>query len=120
MVDMVAVQQQALKLDIRRLKEYGLVIIYDDAAGRLGAADVRQIVNMIVAVHPQGTELYQDDAVDDTVALDAATSHFGMTFLVDIPSIRLIPDASPDLELVLADDTYAILDLRSSEMHSPA
>lgn len=113
MIDLMRVQQQAPNLDIQQLKSDGLAIIYDDADGRLGAADVRQIVNVIMAVHPASSELFQVELTEEDGDEVIGEAPVGMTFMVDIPSIRLIPSSSPDLEGALQDQEGAVLDLRS-------
>ncbi len=113
MVDLMRVQQQAPNLDIQQLKSSGLAIIYDDSGGRLGAADVRQIVNVIVAVHPASSQLFQVDLAEEDGDEVLGDAPVGMTFMVDIPSVRLIPSSSPDLECALQDEEGAVLDLRA-------
>ena len=113
MVDLTRVEQQAPSLDIQQLKSAGLAIIYDDSDGRLGAADVRQIVNVIVAVHPASSELFQVELTEENGDEVIGSAPVGMTFMVNIPSIRLIPSSSPDLECALQDQEGAVLDLRT-------
>lgn len=114
MVDLVRVQQQAAGLDIQLLKSNGLIILYDENDGRLGAADIRQIVNVIVAVHPASSELFQLDLTEESSEEMTPDEPSGMTFMVDIPSIRVIPSSSAELELELAENAEAVLDLRGA------
>lgn len=116
MVDLARVQAQVPRLDIQRLKANGLVIIYDDVDGRLGAAAVRQIVNVIVANHPASNELFQVEVAEETSEEISPDEPVGMTFMVDIPSIRLIPSSSAELELELEHEDEAVLDLRRSAL----
>ncbi len=116
MVDLARVQQQAPRLDIQRLKSNGLVIIYDDADGRLGTAAVRQIVNVIVASHPASSQLFQVELAEETSEDISSDEPLGMTFMIDIPSIRLIPSSSAELELELENEDEEVLDLRTSAL----
>ncbi len=116
MVDLARVQEQVPLLDIQRLRSHGLVVIYDDVDGRLGAAAVRQIVNVIVANHPASNELFQVELVEETGEEISSDEPVGMTFLVDIPSIRLLPSSSVELELELEHEGEAVLDLRRSAL----
>jgi len=112
MVDLQRVAERAPELDIQQLRSEGLAIIYDVAGVRLGANDVRQIINIICAVHPQGEQLFKVPTDDE----DEAEPHSGsgLTFDVDIPSVQLIPATSPELPLVLEGSRGAVLDLRST------
>lgn len=112
MVDLVRVQQQAPNLDIHQLKTHGLAIIYEASQGRLGAADVRQIVNVIVAVHPHSNDLFQVGLTEEDGDENMTDAPTGMTFMVDIPSVRLLPSTSPEIDEVLSDQVGAVLDLR--------
>jgi hypothetical protein len=112
MVDLVRVQQQAPKLDIHQLKTHGLTIIYEASQGRLGAADVRQIVNVIVAVHPYSNDLFQVGLTEEDGDETMTDAPAGMTFMVDIPSVRLLPSTSPEIDELLSDQVGAVLDLR--------
>lgn len=114
MVDLQKVQAQAPALDIEQLRNHGLVIVYDDTGGRVGAAEVRQIINVLLAVHPRGSELFQPDSIEDEIAAATADGRHGMTFMVDIPSVRLIPQSSSELHEAIAGEAGAILDLRRS------
>lgn len=110
MVDLQLVAQRAPELDIQQLRGEGLVIVYDARGTRVGANDVRQIINIIVAVHPQADQLFNVAPGSE----DAAEPHAGsgLTFDVDIPSVQLIPASSPELPFVLDGSRGAVLDLR--------
>ena len=110
MVDLELVEQRASGLDIAALREYGLVIIYEKSAGRPGAADIRQIVNVIAATHPRSAELFKVGVTEE--ANDTLTPDSGMTFMVDIPRVRLIPSSSDSLAVQLDEEGGAVLDLR--------
>ena len=110
MVDLQRVQQRAPELNIEALRTFGLAIVYDKAEGRPGAAAIRQIINVIAAVHPDGDKLFQVGLTEE--ANDALTPDSGMTFMVDIPRVRLIPSSSETLALELGQEPGAILDLR--------
>ncbi len=114
MVDLAQVQQKAPSLDIHRMKSNGLMIIYDDTVGRLGAADIRQIVNVIMAVHPASSELFQLELTEEASEGISPDEPLGMTFMVAIPSIRLVPSSSAELELELEEQLEEVLDLRTS------
>ncbi len=114
MVDLVRVQQQAPHLDIHQLRTHGLAIIYEASRGRLGAADVRQIVNVIVAVHPYSDDLFQVGLTEEDGDENMRDAPTGMTFMVDIPSVRLLPSTSPEIDEVLSDQVGAVLDLRDT------
>jgi hypothetical protein len=118
-IDLSAVQEQAARLDIERLKECGLAVIYDRSDGMPGAAAVRRIVNMIVAVHPRGSELYERELASEP-DVDDSDPAGGMTFLVNIPGIRLIPSTSAEAETAFDDYAGAILDLRHTPEVLPA
>lgn len=111
MVDLQAVAERVPELDIEQLRTEGLAIVYEPGTGRLGANDVRQIINVICAVHPDGEQLFIVPPGNE----DAAEPHSGsgLTFAVDIPNVQLIPTSSPELPLVLGGSRGAVLDLRA-------
>ena len=115
MIDLQRVQERAPALDIEALRTYGLAIIYDKAEGRPGAAAIRQIINIIAAVHPHSEKLFQVGLTEE--ANDALTQDSGLTFMVDIPRVRLIPSSSETLDLELDAEPGAILDLRPVPDH---
>ncbi len=112
MVDLALVAERAPQLDIRQLRAEGLAIIYDARGVRLGASNVRQIINIILAVHPDAEQLYNVSAGNEDA--DEPHTGSGLTFDVDIPSVRLIPASSPELPLVLEGSQGAVLDLRGT------
>lgn len=109
MIDLEAVRTQVVQLDLDQVRARGLVVLYDDRAGMPGAAEVRRIVNLIVAEHPRGSELFECELHAEP---DVLTN--GMTFLVDIPGVRLIPASSIEAAEALAECSGALVDLRNA------
>jgi hypothetical protein len=116
MINLNIVQQQVPDLDIARLKDCGLVVIYDRVDGMPGAAAVRQIVNVIVATHPRGEELYEGDLASETDTSGPGSADKGMTFLVNIPGIRLIPSTSAEAQTACEEYAGAVIDLRPAQV----
>ncbi len=112
MINLDIVEAQVARLDIDRLKEHGLAVIYDCEQEMPGAAAVRRIVNMIVATHPRGDELYERDLPSEPEAATPESAGKGMTFLVNIPGIRLIPSTSAEAKTACEEYAGAIIDLR--------